>query len=443
MRQNLLVLFLSTIFWKELINVEKKIVIFDLDGTLYQTHLTTALATQKALLELGLPEVSNDLITSLIGEKIESFCNKIAPNIDANIKAELVDRIRFYESEFISKEGKLFDGIETMLYELNHMGYLLIICSNGSNEYVDKVLKSFGIAKLFTHIRCRDNYKTKAEIISELLQEIEPWFAIVVGDRIYDIDAAKKNRIPSIAVTYGYGGNEVNLSDFKASNVKEIKSSIKRCEIFNKIEKDITKNKSNNAFIIGVNGVDTSGKTKFSLALHRYLVSCGYDTIIIHMDDFHNLRSIRNSGDNEIDSYIDNAFNLELLEQEILSKIKENNSIDIELSLVDLESDTRTNKNRYKIEKETIVIIEGVLLYRHPIENYFDYKIYLDIEFEEVLRRAEIRDVPIYGIDFLQRYKRKYIPIQLWYIENCMPKQKSDIVIDNTDYYFPKIKGIL
>lgn len=417
--------------------------IFDLDGTLYQTHFTTVLATQRALLELGLPEVSNDLITTLIGETMESFCNKIAPNINANIKANLVDRIRFYESKFISKQGKLFDGIETMLYELKRMGYLLIICSNGSNEYVDKVLISFGIAELFTHIRCRDNYKTKTEIISELLKEIEPWFAIVVGDRIHDINAARENKIPSIAVTYGYGGNEVNLSDFKASNINEIKSLIKRCEIYKKIEKEITKNKSNNAYIIGVNGVDTSGKSKFSIALYRYLVNCGYDTIIIHLDDFHNLRSIRNSGINEIDSYIDNAFNLKLLEKEILSKIKNNNSIDTELSLVDLESDTQTNKNRYKIEKETIVILEGVLLYRHPIEKYFDYKIYLDIEFEEVLRRAEIRDVPIYGLDFLQRYIKKYIPIQRWYIENCMPKQKSDMVIDNTDYYFPKIKRIL
>lgn len=423
--------------------MEKKIVIFDLDGTLYQTHFTTLLATQRALLELGLPEVSSNLITSLIGETMESFCNKIAPNITANIKTELADRIRFYESKLISKQGKLFDGIKTMLYELKHMGYLLIICSNGSNEYVDKVLKSFRIEELFAYIRCRDNYKTKAEIISDLLKEIEPWFAIVVGDRIHDINAAKENRIPSIAVTYGYGGNEVNLSDFKASNVNDIKSLIKRCEIFNRIEKEITKNKSNNAYIVGINGVDTSGKSKFSIALHRYLVSCGYDTIIIHLDDFHNLRSIRNSGNNEIASYIDNAFNLILLEKEILSKIKNNNSIDIELSLVDLESDTLTNKKRYKIEKETIVILEGVLLYRYPIENYFDYKIYLDIEFEEVLRRAEIRDVPIYGIDFLQKYIRKYIPIQRWYIENCMPKQKSDLVIDNTDYYFPKMKSIL
>ncbi|MDF2685746.1 MAG: HAD-superfamily hydrolase, subfamily variant 1 [Clostridia bacterium] len=63
----------------------------------------------------------------------------------------------------------------------------------------------------------------------------------------------------------------------------------------------------------------------------------------------------------------------------------------------------------------------------------------MDISFEVLLKRAEIRDVPKYGIEFLERYKNKYIPIQQKYLEAYKPKQKSDIVIDNTDFYLPKI----
>ena len=43
----------------------------------------------------------------------------------------------------------------------------------------------------------------------------------------------------------------------------------------------------------------------------------------------------------------------------------------------------------------------------------------------------------VYGIEFLEKYKSKYIPIQQWYLSHCKPKERSDIVIENTDYNCP------
>jgi uridine kinase len=84
------------------------------------------------------------------------------------------------------------------------------------------------------------------------------------------------------------------------------------------------------------------------------------------------------------------------------------------------------------------VILEGVLLYREPINEYFDCRIFLDISFEEVIKRASLRDVPKYGTKFLEKYKQKYIPIQQWYLEKYKPKEISNCVIDNADYNCPK-----
>lgn len=206
--------------------------------------------------------------------------------------------------------------------------------------------------------------------------------------------------------------------------------------IFELIENNITSQEHESAYVIGINGVDTSGKTKFAAGLNSYLIDRGYKTALIHMDDFHNQLSVRSKGSNEIDSYINNAFNLGLIEKELLNQIKNGLLIDKELLLLDLDSDKFTNKKHYKIDNDTVVILEGVLLYREPIERYIDYKVFLDISFEEVLKRAKLRDVPRYGVEFLERYKNKYIPIQQKYIDTYMPKQKSNIIIDNS-----KIKG--
>ena len=53
-----------------------------------------------------------------------------------------------------------------------------------------------------------------------------------------------------------------------------------------------------------------------------------------------------------------------------------------------------------------------MLLFRPPLDKLFDYKIFLDISFQEVLRRAAKRDVPKYGDAILDRYKQRYIPAQ-------------------------------
>lgn len=86
--------------------------------------------------------------------------------------------------------------------------------------------------------------------------------------------------------------------------------------------------------------------------------------------------------------------------------------------------------------------MEGVLLFRDPLNQYIDYRIYIHIDFDEVLRRAEIRDVPKYGVEFLQKYEDKYIPIQKMYLEKYDPLHKSDVVIDNKNYFYPHIDPI-
>jgi Predicted kinase len=78
-------------------------------------------------------------------------------------------------------------------------------------------------------------------------------------------------------------------------------------QIFIKIERDIACLKK--PIILGVNGVDTSGKSIFSENFQRYLKSKGHHTLLIHIDDFHNPRLIR-SKDDSPQGYLDNAFDL-------------------------------------------------------------------------------------------------------------------------------------
>ena len=193
------------------------------------------------------------------------------------------------------------------------------------------------------------------------------------------------------------------------------------------------------ARIVGINGVDTAGKTRFAQDFAVFLQAQGRDVALVHGDDFHNPRVIRRQGTDPVRGYIDHAFNLPLLERELLAPIQRGETFDKTLALIDLDADTPTAIRRFTVRRDTIVLVEGVLLFRPPIDTYFDLRIFLHIPFDEVLRRAATRDVPHYGDDYLERYKFRYIPAQQWYLETYHPAERSDFVIDNTDYANPCI----
>lgn len=191
--------------------------------------------------------------------------------------------------------------------------------------------------------------------------------------------------------------------------------------------------------VVAINGVDAAGKTTFTTKLATKLKKKGYKVVIINLDDFLNERKVRYKDKNEFKSYINYAFNLKKLENELLKPLKENMSVEALVRVLDLENDKFLTKE-YKIEKESIVLVEGVLLFRPPIVKYFDLKIFIDITNQEVIRRAVLRDGYLFKDKIEERYNQKYIPIQEWYKDKYRPSQISDIIIDNEDYNNPIIK---
>lgn len=86
------------------------------------------------------------------------------------------------------------------------------------------------------------------------------------------------------------------------------------------------------------------------------------------------------------------------------------------------------------IDEDTVVLIEGVLLYRPWLIPYFEYKIFLDINKTEILSRGEIRDVPRSGKWILNKYKTRYIPVHQCYLSEDRP------LSDSLEYPFEKAR---
>jgi phosphoglycolate phosphatase len=265
-------------------------VIFDLDGTLFCSHLCIMTAVKHTLKTLGLPPVTDDLIMSLIGEKYAVFASKIAPGFnDEDLLWKIYTQS---ERDTIRHEAQLFDGIHQLLVMLKQEGHKLAVCSNGSMEYIELALNSTGIYDLFDLLVTGNAFRSKSEAAAHILSKLPNDCAVFVGDRFHDFQAAADNNLPSIGAAYGYcPDNELNLCTYTAYSAADVHAFINQIAVFAGICSDIASRPA--VRVIGVNGVDTSGKTVFSENLCKYLNAKGKNAALLHMDDFHNPASIR------------------------------------------------------------------------------------------------------------------------------------------------------
>ncbi len=203
-------------------------VIFDLDGTLYDTDKVSIEALQTALSKFDITDISDDEIRDQFGEVTDMIVRNLVPDRDEEFYEDLKEEIKYQEERLIPKKGELYEGIKDMLSSLSENGYDLSICSNGRKEYIELVLETTDIKKHFSNIRGNEPGKSKADQLKDLLKCLEGTDSIMIGDRYHDIEAAKEAGIPSIGVAYGFGRKEVESADFIADEPLEVFNIIQK-----------------------------------------------------------------------------------------------------------------------------------------------------------------------------------------------------------------------
>lgn len=191
-----------------------KAILFDLDGTLLETHRHSCRTAHETLRALGMPDVPDELVMRHIGEPADVFLRAIAPGYPDLASFETLFDAN--EQAALKSVGRLYDGVPELIAALYERGYRLAICSNGSRDYVETALEATGIRRFFSRLACAGEHPDKAAAVSSILCDWKCDLAVMVGDRVYDWAAAEKNGLPFIGVVYGYGGEELDSAVYRA-----------------------------------------------------------------------------------------------------------------------------------------------------------------------------------------------------------------------------------
>jgi uridine kinase len=90
---------------------------------------------------------------------------------------------------------------------------------------------------------------------------------------------------------------------------------------------------------------------------------------------------------------------------------------------------------------DAILLADGVFLQRPELDPYWDLRVYVDVDFDEVLRRGVARDQTWMGSaeETARRYRTKYIPGEMRYVAEVRPRERAQIVVDNRDFAAPRL----
>lgn len=204
---------------------EYEYILFDLDGTITDPAIGITNSVIHALKKFDIEVANRSELYPFIGPPLSYSFQKFWGLTEEQSR----EAIGYYREYYAPKgifECNLYDGIADVFAELKTQGRKVVMATSKPEEFAIKLLKHFDLFKYFDCVAgatMDERVGTKIEVMQMAMERMEITDiskAIMIGDREYDINAAKHFGMDSIGVTYGYGGIE-ELSNAGADYIVE------------------------------------------------------------------------------------------------------------------------------------------------------------------------------------------------------------------------------
>jgi len=208
----------QTRVWKNVLLCETKTVplakpalIFDLDGTLTDSKPGIVGCLRQVLDARNMGDQGP--LERFVGPPVEEWTTELLPHGSDEARAELAREYRACYAREGWMNNSVFPGVRAMLNQLQEAGFQLFVCTSKQQHFAVRILDLFELSSLFTAIygdKAEYASHGKADLLASLLGDysLSPATTWMIGDRIYDIQAAHSNRIRCLAAAWGYGPSE-------------------------------------------------------------------------------------------------------------------------------------------------------------------------------------------------------------------------------------------
>ena len=198
----------------------RKCVLFDLDGTLFDSSEGIKNCYREALSHFGMTVKDDRELDKVMGPSLYLSFHEFFGLEGEQVK----EAVKIYRDRY-NAEGiyqvKMYDGIDTLIGKLKENGCVICLATTKPQVMAEKILAFSGLAPCFDVI-CGANLdgsrSDKVELIREVVRQISVTYnggepvpkdnVFMIGDRFYDIEGALATGVHAIGVTYGFGSRE-------------------------------------------------------------------------------------------------------------------------------------------------------------------------------------------------------------------------------------------
>lgn len=189
----------------------KKLIIFDLDGTLLDTIADLAAATNHALQACGYPVHPTDAYRYFVGNGIDKLFERALPETERT--PDNIGRMRSFFIPYYTVHNadlsRPYPGIPALLSFLQQQGVLLAVASNKYQAATEKLIRQFFPAVRFTAIfGQREGVPTKPDpqVVLDIMQQadVRPEEVAYIGDSSVDMMTGRNAGVTTIGVSWGF-----------------------------------------------------------------------------------------------------------------------------------------------------------------------------------------------------------------------------------------------
>jgi len=212
-------------------------IIFDMDGTLFQTDKILELAlddTFDLLVEMNVWEKEKptpiDTYRRIMGVPLPVVWETLLPSHSLEVRhaaneifhEKLIDNIK-------KGNGDLYPKVQEVLRDLKEQNIELYVASNGQTPYLQAIVEQYDLMQWITEVFSIDQIESldKTELVGKIVKKYSIHHSAVVGDRLSDINAAKGNGLTAIGCRFDFAQEEeLAQADLVVRSFEELRNVI-------------------------------------------------------------------------------------------------------------------------------------------------------------------------------------------------------------------------
>ena len=215
----------------------KKLFIFDLDGTLVDTAPDFKNSINYMLNELNETEVTLEEIRNWVGYGARELIRRTV--VDKNIPhdekriEEMLKIFLLHYTHNIDDDSVLFNNVKNVLEFLKNNGIKLAVCTNKMERLSNILLEKLNVLHMFDYLVGGDSLSRSKPDPFPLLNiceqlNTETSDSIMIGDSVTDLNAGKGAGMPVVLVSYGYTDNKdiYNEADLVINDFSQLKELV-------------------------------------------------------------------------------------------------------------------------------------------------------------------------------------------------------------------------